>query len=64
MYVLPVISVIGGVATAIVIFLFSVNKKDGITPSSMVLIGVGMQTPYMVVLLRLCLNLMKISQNL
>ena len=44
MYVLPVISVIGGVATAIVIFLFSVNKKDGITPSSMVLIGVGMQT--------------------
>ena len=63
-YVLPVISVIGGVATAIVIFLFSVNKKDGITPSSMVLIGVGMQTPYMVVLLRLCLNLMKISQNL
>ena len=43
-YVLPVISVIGGVATAIVIFLFSVNKKDGITPSSMVLIGVGMQT--------------------
>ena len=30
----------------------------------MVLIGVGMQTTYMVVLLRLCLNLMKISQNL
>ncbi|PTE69427.1 iron ABC transporter permease [Staphylococcus devriesei] len=43
-YVLPIISVIGGVATAIIIFLFSMNKRDGITPASMVLIGVGMQT--------------------
>ncbi len=41
---MALMSNIGGVATAIVIFLFSVNKKDGITPSSMVLIGVGMQT--------------------
>ena len=31
-------------ATAIIIFLFSMNKRDGITPASMVLIGVGMQT--------------------
>lgn len=43
-YLLPIISVIGGVATAIIIFLFSMNKRDGITPASMVLIGVGMQT--------------------
>ncbi|MCJ1656988.1 iron ABC transporter permease [Staphylococcus sp. NRL 18/288] len=43
-YVLPIISVIGGIATAIIIFLFSINKKDGITPASMVLIGVGMNT--------------------
>lgn len=43
-YILPIISVIGGIATAVIIFLFSVNKKDGITPASMVLIGVGMNT--------------------
>lgn len=42
-YVLPLISIIGGVATALVIFIFSFNKNEGITPSSMVLIGVGMQ---------------------
>ncbi|MBE7320038.1 iron ABC transporter permease [Staphylococcus epidermidis] len=43
-YVLPIVSVIGGLATAAIIFIFSMNKKDGITPTSMVLIGVGMQT--------------------
>lgn len=43
-YVLPIISVIGGVATALIIFMFSVNQRHGVTPSSMVLIGVGMQT--------------------
>lgn len=42
-YVLPFISIIGGVATALLIFSFSLNKRDGITPSSMVLVGVGMQ---------------------
>ncbi|MDU0996615.1 MAG: iron ABC transporter permease, partial [Staphylococcus lugdunensis] len=35
-YVLPLISIIGGVATALLIFSFSLNKRDGITPSSMV----------------------------
>lgn len=43
-YVLPLISVIGGVATALVIFMFSINQRNGVTPSSIVLIGVGMQT--------------------
>lgn len=43
-YVLPIISLVGGVATALVIFIFSVNKYSGLTPASMVLIGVGMQT--------------------
>ncbi|MEJ7480317.1 iron chelate uptake ABC transporter family permease subunit, partial [Staphylococcus pasteuri] len=33
-YVLPLISIIGGVATALLIFSFSLNKRDGITPSS------------------------------
>ncbi|EFS18036.1 iron ABC transporter permease [Staphylococcus capitis] len=43
-YVLPIISLVGGIATALVIFVFSVNKYSGLTPASMVLIGVGMQT--------------------
>ncbi|MEJ7173586.1 iron ABC transporter permease [Staphylococcus caprae] len=43
-YALPVISLIGGIATALVIFVFSINKYHGLTPASMVLIGVGMQT--------------------
>ncbi|QSY54389.1 FecCD family ABC transporter permease [Staphylococcus simiae] len=43
-YVLPLISVIGGIATALLIFTFSFNKNEGVTPASMVLIGVGLQT--------------------
>ena len=31
-YVLPIISLVGGVATALVIFIFSVNKYSGLTP--------------------------------
>ena len=41
-YVLPIISMIGGVLTALIIFSFSYNKGEGITPASMVLVGVGM----------------------
>ena len=43
-YVLPFISMIGGVLTALIIFSFSYNKGEGITPASMVLVGVGMST--------------------
>src|SRR5699024_7946039 len=43
-YVLPIISMIGGILTALVIFSFSYNKGEGITPASMVLVGVGMAT--------------------
>lgn len=43
-YVLPIISMIGGILTALIIFSFSYNKGEGITPSSMVLVGVGMAT--------------------
>ena len=43
-YVLPIISMIGGVGTALLIFSFSYNKGEGITPASMVLIGVGLAT--------------------
>ncbi|MDT3958273.1 iron ABC transporter permease [Staphylococcus kloosii] len=43
-YVLPIISMIGGVGTALLIFTFSYNKGEGITPASMVLIGVGLAT--------------------
>lgn len=41
-YVLPIISTIGGIVTALVIFAFSYNQRNGITPASMVLVGVGM----------------------
>ncbi|MCU5746924.1 iron ABC transporter permease [Staphylococcus sp. SQ8-PEA] len=41
-YVLPIISMIGGILTGIVIFTFSYNRGEGITPASMVLVGVGM----------------------
>jgi iron complex transport system permease protein len=43
-YILPIISMIGGVGTALLIFTFSYNKGEGITPASMVLIGVGLAT--------------------
>lgn len=43
-YVLPLISILGGVTTALIIFIFSFNKNEGVTPASMVLIGVGLQT--------------------
>lgn len=43
-YVLPIISMIGGVGTALLIFSFSYNKGEGITPASMVLVGVGLAT--------------------
>lgn len=43
-YVLPIISMIGGVGTALLIFTFSYNNGEGITPASMVLIGVGLAT--------------------
>lgn len=43
-YVLPAVSVIGGVAAAIFIFLFSYSKNEGVSPASMVLIGVGISS--------------------
>ncbi|MGT0185632.1 iron chelate uptake ABC transporter family permease subunit [Staphylococcus aureus] len=33
-----------GITTALIIFIFSFNKNEGVTPASMVLIGVGLQT--------------------
>ncbi|MCY1568993.1 FecCD family ABC transporter permease [Staphylococcus pettenkoferi] len=41
-YVLPLISMVGGLLTSFVIFSFSYNRGKGITPASMVLVGVGM----------------------
>ncbi|WP_323703935.1 iron ABC transporter permease [Mammaliicoccus sp. Dog046] len=43
-YVLPLISMLGGMLTAAVIFLFSYKKGEGINPVRMVLIGVGIST--------------------
>ncbi|EJN0186889.1 iron ABC transporter permease [Staphylococcus aureus] len=43
-YVLPLISILGGITAALIIFIFSFNKNEGVTPASMVLIGVGLQT--------------------
>ncbi|MEI3611277.1 FecCD family ABC transporter permease [Pseudogracilibacillus sp. SO30301A] len=43
-YVLPLVSTIGGILTAFLIFLFSYNKGKGISPANMVLIGVGLST--------------------
>lgn len=41
-YVLPILSIIGGILTATIIFYFSYTKEKGITPASMVLVGVGL----------------------
>lgn len=41
-YILPLLSIIGGMLTAIIIFYFSYTKEKGITPASMVLVGVGL----------------------
>ena len=41
-YILPLLSIIGGMLTAIIIFYFSCTKEKGITPASMVLVGVGL----------------------
>ncbi len=58
-YVLPLISILGGITTALIIFIFSFNKNEGVTPASMVLIGVGFyKQHYMVAQLQLCQNLM------
>ena len=43
-YILPFISMLGGIITALIIFSFSYNRGEGITPASMVLVGVGMAT--------------------
>lgn len=43
-YVVPMVSVVGGVLTALFIFSFSYSKHAGINPASMVLIGVGVST--------------------
>lgn len=43
-YVLPMVSMVGGIATAMVIFMFSYKKGEGINPVRMVLIGVGLST--------------------
>lgn len=43
-YVLPLVSMLGGLATAMVIFAFSHKKGEGINPVRMVLIGVGLST--------------------
>jgi len=43
-YILPLISAAGGILTALLIFLFSYNKGQGMSPANMVLIGVGLST--------------------
>jgi len=43
-YVLPLVSMLGGLATAMVIFVFSHKRGEGINPVRMVLIGVGLST--------------------
>ncbi|MBA8760978.1 FecCD family ABC transporter permease [Staphylococcus coagulans] len=43
-YVLPIISMIGGLLTAFAIFILSYQGNKGLSPGSMVLIGVGMST--------------------
>lgn len=43
-YVLPIVSVIGGMLTAFAIFIVSYDRSRGIDPPSMVLIGVGFST--------------------
>jgi ABC-type Fe3+-siderophore transport system permease subunit len=34
--------ILGGITAALIIFIFSFNKNEGVTPASMVLIGVGL----------------------
>ncbi|AVO02949.1 MULTISPECIES: FecCD family ABC transporter permease [Staphylococcus] len=41
-YVLPILSMTGGILTALIIFYFSYSKERGMTPASMVLVGVGL----------------------
>lgn len=41
-YVLPLVSMIGGILTALIIFAFSYTMKRGMDPTSMVLVGVGL----------------------
>lgn len=41
-YILPILSMVGGILTALIIFYFSYSKEKGMTPSSMVLVGVGL----------------------
>ena len=43
-YVLPIISMVGGLLTAFAIFILSYQGDKGLSPASMVLIGVGMST--------------------
>ncbi|KOR89255.1 FecCD family ABC transporter permease [Paenibacillus solani] len=43
-YVLPLVSAVGGVLAVTLIFLLSFNKGRGISPTSMILIGVGIST--------------------
>ncbi|MFO3691851.1 FecCD family ABC transporter permease [Staphylococcus felis] len=41
-YILPLISLLGGLATALFIFVFSYSGQKGLSPASMVLVGVGL----------------------
>lgn len=41
-YILPLFALLGGVLTAAIIYLFSYKKEEGIDPTRMVLVGVGM----------------------
>ncbi|GGB08228.1 iron ABC transporter permease [Macrococcus hajekii] len=43
-YVLPLFSMIGGLLTALIIFILSYKKNEGIQPVRMVLMGIGMAT--------------------
>ncbi|KIX90683.1 iron ABC transporter permease [Staphylococcus microti] len=43
-YVLPLISMVGGLLTALFIFTFSYSGEKGLSPASMVLVGVGVST--------------------
>ncbi|UXR71947.1 iron ABC transporter permease [Staphylococcus sp. IVB6238] len=43
-YILPFVSMIGGLLTALFIFVFSYSGEKGLSPASMVLVGVGIST--------------------
>ncbi|AVQ34238.1 iron ABC transporter permease [Staphylococcus muscae] len=43
-YILPFVSMIGGLLTAFFIFAFSYSGEKGLSPASMVLVGVGIST--------------------